>query len=48
MYKCIEIDKKVIVIHVIRIIAKRIIHNEIISIQHHLYIQSNSNRIAST
>lgn len=40
MYKCIEIDKKIIVVHVIQVIAKRIIHNEIISTQHHLYTQT--------
>lgn len=51
MYKCIEIDKKIIVVHVIQVIAKRIIHNEIISTQHHLYTQSNNkieDRIVST
>lgn len=48
MCKCIEIDKKIIVVHVIRVIVKRIIHNEIISRQHHLYTQSNSKRIIST
>lgn len=27
MYKCIEIDKKIIIVHVIQVIAKRIIHS---------------------
>lgn len=48
MCKCIEIDEKIIVVHIIRVIAKRTIHNEIISRQHHLYTQSNNNRMIST